>query len=214
MSSKNNLFKRKWILISLFVIIAFLLVSVNNGYFIRGEEKDNENEEKETETVKELNVDITPIEEIANANTSPKSGNPAINFSFKDNEDKLHQLSDFQDEKAVLLNFWTTWCPTCGKEMPLIQKVYEDYKNEVQVLSINIQEQKNTIQTFKENNEYTFPVLQDNGMLSQQYQIQSIPTIIIIDKNGVITGKHIGLMTFDELKSKLDTAINVSEDDN
>lgn len=65
------------------------------------------------------------------------------------------KLSDLKG-KAVLLNFWGSWCGPCKKEMPAIQDAYDNYKNQnFEVITINIEESELTVENFFESNNLT-----------------------------------------------------------
>ncbi len=96
-----------------------------------------------------------------------------------------------------LLNFWATWCPPCRAEMPDIQALYESYgKNEKDVVILGVAAPKygqegsqESIQSFLNENEYSYPVLMDEGGGTfQKFGISSFPTTYMIDVDGNIYG--------------------------
>ena len=98
--------------------------------------------------------------------------------------------------KAVLVNLWATWCPPCRAEMPAIQKLYEEYKDQgLVVLAVNATNQDDSakIPAFIEEYRLTFPILLDTtGQASQVYQLRSLPSSYFIGRNGVIKEVVIG----------------------
>ncbi|WP_234117625.1 cytochrome c biogenesis protein/redoxin [Clostridium hydrogenum] len=118
----------------------------------------------------------------------------APNFSLVDQYGKTHKLSDYRG-KVVFLNFWATWCPPCRGELPHIQEIYKEYKNnskDVIILGVtapNLGQEgsKEYISKFLNSNGYNFPVMFDNsGDVMDEYSIQAFPTTFIIDKEGNI----------------------------
>jgi cytochrome c biogenesis protein CcmG, thiol:disulfide interchange protein DsbE len=101
-------------------------------------------------------------------------------------------LSDLRG-RVVVLDFWATWCPPCQKSLPALQRVHERYKDDagVFIASINTDhpvDQKNLLGRFMKARRYSFPVVLDDGAkaVSNAYRVQSIPTLVIIDADGVV----------------------------
>lgn len=87
--------------------------------------------------------------------------------------------------KVVFINFWATWCPPCIAEMPSMEKLYRDYKNEVVFLFVSNENQE-VISKFKEKHDYEFIV---HGALTAnpvQLETTSIPRTFVLDKQGHI----------------------------
>jgi peroxiredoxin len=126
----------------------------------------------------------------------------ATDFKLKDLNGKEVSLSDFKG-KEVFLNFWASWCPPCKAEMPEMQKLYEETKDsDLVMLTVNLSEDKSTVQKFIDTNKYSFLVLLDtDNIVASKYQIVSIPTSFFIDNEGNIVNKHIGQMTIENMKS-------------
>jgi thiol-disulfide isomerase/thioredoxin len=114
-------------------------------------------------------------------------GNLAIDFQLKNMNGQVVSLSGLRG-KAVMLNFWATWCGPCRSEMPLLQQVYETWKDRgLEVLEIDIQEKSAVVQKYMTNNKLTLPTLLDlDGKVSKTYGITAIPATYFIDKDGVI----------------------------
>ncbi len=99
--------------------------------------------------------------------------------------------------KVVMLQFFATWCPPCRMEAPEVESVYEKYRDKgFVVLAVSIDEgptAASAVSKFAKEFNITYPVLLDDGKVSRQYQLISIPTSFIIDKQGKLRNKHIGL---------------------
>lgn len=93
-------------------------------------------------------------------------------------------LSKFKG-KSLIINFWASWCIPCQLEIPLLNAIYPNLlgKNK-QLIGVNQNESQETINKFRSNSSITFPVYKDNGALSRKLNIQIIPAIAVIDKNG------------------------------
>lgn len=125
----------------------------------------------------------------------------SIDFTLKNTEGKKVSLKDYRG-KTVMLNFWATWCPPCRSEMPSMEKLSKIMdKKSFEILAVNIQEKKHVVVNFLEKNNYTFPVVLDvNAEAATIYQVRSIPTTYIIDKEGYITAAFAGAKEWDETK--------------
>lgn len=132
----------------------------------------------------------------------------APDFILEDQYGNTHKLSDYQG-KTVFLNFWATWCPPCKKEMPDIEKLYEEYglnEDEVIVLGVampNIGREgsKEDIIEFLDDEGYTFPVVFDESAeLMYNYQITAFPTTFIINPKGEVALYVPGAMDLSTMK--------------
>ena len=125
----------------------------------------------------------------------PQEGFQAPDFSLSTLDGEEFALSEFRG-RAILVNFWATWCPPCRSEMPAMQQVYMDYgTDEFVILAINstYQDQSDKVEAFINEGGLTFPVLLDiTGEVSNRYQVHSMPTSFFIDPEGVINEIVIG----------------------
>jgi peroxiredoxin len=138
-------------------------------------------------------------------------GNLAPNFGIQSMDGQSVFLNQFRGH-PVLLNFWTTWCPSCKAEMPLIQSVSMDKTladKGLEVLTVDLGENLNTVESFKKSNNYTFNTLLDTQQIvADLYNVWSIPTTFFIDKNGVIKNVRIGAFASEsEVRSYLSVLI-------
>lgn len=87
--------------------------------------------------------------------------------------------------KVVFINFWATWCPPCIAEMPSMEKLYQDYKNDIVFLFVSNENQE-IISKFKNKNAYEFVVHAAITANPKQLETSSIPRTFVIDKQGQI----------------------------
>ncbi|MDF2615150.1 MAG: stoA [Clostridia bacterium] len=129
-------------------------------------------------------------------------GKPLVpNFTLENEKGEEVSLSDYSG-KVVILNFWASWCPPCKGEMPEFQKINDELEasNDVVLLTINLtdgqRETKEKAMSFLQENKYDFTTLFDTeGIASGIFGIQSIPTTIIIDKEGYLHDYIMGATT-------------------
>ncbi|MBF4470035.1 TlpA family protein disulfide reductase [Flavobacterium sp. HJJ] len=117
----------------------------------------------------------------------------AINFSLKNLEGKVINLSDLKG-KVVVLDFWATWCGPCKASFPAMQELVTKYKDKnVEFLFVNTWEKGKENETtekvtnFINDKKYSFNVVFDyDDAITAKYKIEGIPTKILIDKNGSV----------------------------
>ncbi len=133
---------------------------------------------------------------------------PAPDFSAKDLNGNSLKLSDFKG-KVVVLDFWASWCVPCKKSMPHLIELYNNnVADSLVVLGINVDTQLDKIREFQSsiNAEITFPVIFDSdAKIPPMYNVEAMPTTIVINKEGIIKFKEVGYNT--DLKDKLDKTI-------
>jgi peroxiredoxin len=119
----------------------------------------------------------------------PSIGNLAPDFSLGTFAGSSLSLADLRG-KAVVLNYWVTWCVPCREEMPDIETVYQEYQDEgLVVVSINgtKQDAMTDIEAFLDEVNVSFPVLLDHSEeVYNNYRILFMPTSFFIDPQGVI----------------------------
>lgn len=88
--------------------------------------------------------------------------------------------------RAVLLNFWASWCEPCLAEMPSLQTVAQLYgPDKLVVLAVNFKQPLPTIQTFVQKTALELPVLPDpSGLLAKQWGVKVFPSTVLIDTQG------------------------------
>ena len=127
--------------------------------------------------------------------SAPQAGFTAPDFTLKTPAGETYTLSELKGN-AVLVNLWATWCPPCRAEMPAIQKMYDEYKDQgFVVLAVNstVQDSVIEIPTFTSEYSLNFPILLDElGDVTRMYQVRSLPSSYFINRLGIITEVVIG----------------------
>lgn len=124
---------------------------------------------------------------------------PAPSFKLNDLDGQPVSLSNFKG-KLIFLNFWNSNASTCVKERKYFQELYDSWsgRNDIVLLTITTGEEQETVKSFMESNKYTFPVLLDTQYeVIGKYDVQYVPTSILIGKDG-----RIKLNTIGDFKSK------------
>lgn len=120
--------------------------------------------------------------------TSPLVGKTAPDFKLDLLAGGQVSLSELKGS-VVVLDFWATWCPPCRKSLPHLNKLYEDNKaGGAKVFAVNCQEEKGEVQNFVTKTKLTVPVLlATTDETIQAYEAHSIPTTVIIGKDGKVS---------------------------
>jgi peroxiredoxin/outer membrane lipoprotein-sorting protein len=132
------------------------------------------------------------------------SGQPASDFTLKDLSGRTHTLKG-QRGKVVLLDFWATWCGPCRLQMPNVEKLRNEFKSQgLVVYAINQRESAQTARAYLQKNKYTTVALLDSdGKVGERYHVTGIPSLIVIDRNGVIAAHYVGVHSESDLRSAL-----------
>jgi peroxiredoxin len=133
------------------------------------------------------------------ADAQPLVGHRAPDFTLKDASGRPVRLSEVLAQKAVLLNFWATWCPPCREEMPSMERVYRDYRVrgfEVLAVSLDLGTEASVtarVSAFMAELGLTFPALLDlAGEATRAYRIRALPVTFLIDRHGWVRALEIG----------------------
>jgi thiol-disulfide isomerase/thioredoxin len=117
----------------------------------------------------------------------------APDFTLKDLSGKTVHLADFRGH-PVLLDFWATWCGPCRMSIPLVQKFYQDHKDQgLVVLGMNVDEDRSSVYPFVQRFQMTYPVLYAaDSSMSDAFGVEGIPTFILLDAQGRIIRRYDG----------------------
>jgi peroxiredoxin len=101
-----------------------------------------------------------------------------------------------QRGKVVLVNFWATWCPPCRKEMPDLEKLYRQFKDQGLVILAISDEDAGKVRPFVAQQNVTYPILLDPGRkVNELFQIGGIPKTFVYDRNGQLVAQSIDMRT-------------------
>jgi cytochrome c biogenesis protein CcmG/thiol:disulfide interchange protein DsbE len=105
--------------------------------------------------------------------------------------------------RVVVLNFWATWCPPCRQELPDLQAYGAQMGERVAILGVNQQEPPHVVAPFVRASALTYPILLDDGQIGAAYRVSSLPTTVLVDRDGVVRERVIGALAMDVLESKV-----------
>ena len=119
---------------------------------------------------------------------------PAPDFSLKDVDGKPLTLAG-QRGKVVLLNFWATWCGPCREEIPSLIALQKEYKDKLQIIGMLTDDDDNdALHKLIDAQGINFPVVLATPQMRMEYGgIPALPTLFVINTEGRVVQKHVGL---------------------
>ena len=135
---------------------------------------------------------------------------PAPDFSLESLDGKTTRLSDFRG-KAVLLNFWATWCGPCKIEMPWFVDLQKQYGSQgLQIVGVAMDDaSKEDIGKFAKDMGVNYPILIGKEAVGDQYGgVPALPESFLIARDGKIMDKIIGLRGKAEIEDAIKKALN------
>lgn len=136
----------------------------------------------------------------------PQPDTMASDFSLKDMNGKTVRLSDYKG-KVVLLEFWATWCPPCRASVPGLEKLHKEYKDKgVVLLAVSMDEGGDEeVRSYIRESGITYTVLKGTEEVAVQYQVRSIPLLLVLNKEGKISKRYIGMGSDEDLEKDIKT---------
>jgi peroxiredoxin len=134
----------------------------------------------------------------------PQPDTMASEFSLKDMSGKTVRLSDYKG-KVVLLEFWATWCPPCRASVPGLEKLHKAYKDKgLVLLAVSMDEGGlDEVRSYIKESGITYTVLKGTDDVAVQYQVRSIPLILVLNKEGKIAKRYMGFGSDEDLEKDI-----------
>lgn len=192
--------------------VVLISVFISSPLYSSGNGDEQTTEPGNTVSAEEVAVEESTAKEVADQEMSPLSirlqqlgfavpegSLPLIDFELPNLDGVTEKLSDYKGQ-FIFLNFWATWCGPCQSEMPDMENVYNELKDQgFTIVAVDLGEDSSTVQTFVDELSLTFPVLLDEtGGVGSMYNAQSIPTTYLINREGNILGRAIGVRPWEE----------------
>lgn len=112
----------------------------------------------------------------------------------------LDDLLASHKSKAVMLNFFATWCPPCRMEIPDLVKIHEKYADKgVVIIGLSVDEDKNAVPGFLQKLGVKYPVYMAGSSITRAFGISSIPFNVFVDKKGDVVLAGTGLVEHKDL---------------
>lgn len=139
--------------------------------------------------------------QIETSGTAGRIGALAPDFDWNAADGKVVRLSDIR-AKAVVINFWATWCQPCRQEMPALNRVASS-SPDVIFLEVDLQEAEDRVRSFIDELalDHLTPLLDAEGATARRYGVLSLPSTFFVDGEGIIRHLEIGgPMTDDQIR--------------
>ena len=152
---------------------------------------------------------------------TPLGGKPAPAFTLEDIDGRRVTLASFKG-KAVLLNFWATWCGPCKIETPWLVELRNKYAAQgFEVVGISTEgedlkpddkagwaKDREAVKKFVSEMKVPYPMLLGGDALSQPYGgLDAMPTSFFVDKSGVVVAAQMGLTSESEIETNIKKAL-------
>lgn len=117
----------------------------------------------------------------------------APDFTLKSRDGKNLRLSDYRGQ-VVMINFWASWCGPCRQEMPLLEDLYKRYsKLGFTIVGVNVDTDSSKANNYLKDVSVSFPIVYDTGnTVSKSFNVNAMPTTVIVDRNGNMRFLHQG----------------------
>jgi thiol-disulfide isomerase/thioredoxin len=132
-------------------------------------------------------------------------GEVAPDFTLPDLQGKPIRLSDFRG-KAVIIDFWATWCPPCVFQVPELNKVAAAHreKGDVVVIGVSVDvEGPAVVAPWAEEHAVGYTIVFGDEELAAEFGVFGFPTLVIIGPQGELDSRHVGLIEYDALEDLL-----------
>jgi cytochrome c biogenesis protein CcmG/thiol:disulfide interchange protein DsbE len=136
---------------------------------------------------------------------SLEPGRPAPNFAAEDIATGQRVTLDQYRGEVVLLNIWATWCEPCKREMPAMERLYQEFREDgLQIVAVSVDAGGNeAVEAFVDEFDLSFDILHDPGQsITSTYQVFGLPESFVIDRRGTIAYREFGPKEWDSPESR------------
>ncbi|PYF75841.1 TlpA family protein disulfide reductase [Pedobacter nutrimenti] len=182
MNKKINVSKYIWNSIFVVIVLVLLFVPPAKAYVIQG--------------LMQMGLFKPQVTELNAQKPADLSG-----IKFKDAEGNITDLGDLKG-KVIFLNFWATWCPPCQAEMPSVEKLYQQFSKDKNVVFLFVDADGNFEKSkkFMDRKKYNLPVYAIGGYIPEGIFKGALPTTVVFDKMARISYRGEGAANYSDKK--------------
>jgi peroxiredoxin len=129
---------------------------------------------------------------------------PAPGVTAKDDSGRTVGLQSYRG-KVLLLDFWATWCGGCKQELPWFHEFQEKFgKKSFAVAAVSMDEEGwSAAKPYVESLKLGIRVALDDGATSKRYALKEMPAAFLIDRDGRLAGKYIGVVDREDMDANI-----------
>jgi peroxiredoxin len=133
---------------------------------------------------------------------------PAIDFKLENTNGNMVRLFSYKG-RVVLLNFWATWCGGCKTEMPWFVELQEQFRDRgLSAIGVSMDEDgMKSVGPYLAKHPVNYTIVAGSAGLGRQYQVEAMPVTMLLDRNGRIAVRHVGLVTKAQYQSELEALL-------
>lgn len=140
-----------------------------------------------------MNPDVNEKTDAVVTEDYPKAD---FRLNLVDSKGEKVSMEQFKGQ-VIFVNVWATWCPPCIAEMPGINKLFNDVKDDnVVFLMLSVDQNFEKAKRFSGKKGFAFEVYSLDGAIPEMYYTESIPTTFVIDANGALALRHEGMANY------------------
>lgn len=144
----------------------------------------------------------------------PSENDPLPSINLRDATGRVWTNRDL-DGKAVLPNFWTTWCAPCRHEMPIFDEMQEKYGSKgFTVLAVSLdREGWDVVRPYIAERQFSYPVFVANESVEREFgRITSFPTTYFVRRDGTIDTKHVGGLSRSQIVRHVESVLGIKSE--
>jgi peroxiredoxin len=147
--------------------------------------------------------------ETADVGVSPGQTAPDFTLPLVNGETDALTLTDLQG-RPVVLSFWTTWCPYCRRQTPVLVAGYQQRPDKgIQFIGIDVKDDRSKVASYIDEQDIPYPiVLDEKGEIAKEYEVKGFPTTYFLDSEGRIVAVKVGALTAEQLENYLQKISN------